>query len=86
MITRNNITQLSIPVEEFGTHGLVYLNATEAKLKSERKRAFKSLRSILLLYKIVDAKDIVHSIARGLTADGIVTVEVTTTEVKHETH
>lgn len=85
MVTRNNVTQLSIPVEEFGTHGLVYLNATEAKLKSERKKAFKNLRNILLLYKLVDAKDVIHSIARGLTADGTVTVEVTTTEVNHET-
>jgi len=80
MLTQNNITRISMPVEEFGTHGITYLDATEAKLKRERRFAFKNLERIIKLYKLLPQDHVILSIGRALTSDGVVTIEITTKE------
>ncbi len=85
MQTQNNITRISMPVEEFGIYGMSYLNATEAKLKRERKFAFKNLERIIKLYKLLPVNHVILSIGRALTSDGVVTIEITTQRMKqHE--
>ncbi len=84
MQIQNNITRISLPVEEFGTHGIVYLDATEAKLKRERKFAFRNLERIIKLYKLLPQDHVILSIGRALTSDGVVTIEITTKRMKKD--
>jgi len=83
MLVQKNIRRISIPVEEFGNYWEFLRGDIESHLKRDRKRAFRDLARIIKLCRMVKAKEVILSIARGLTADGTATIEITV-RIDHE--
>lgn len=69
------IRRLSIPMDEFGI-GKNLLNGLSDQPKRARKTRFNKLRKFLVFADLISAKDVVHSISKGLDAAGNLTIEV----------
>ena len=81
MCTKQGVIRLSIPIDDFGIARNL-LDGLENQPKRARKTLFGNLRKFLLFASTVEAKDTIHSVAKGLDAAGNLTVEVTFTREK----
>ncbi len=77
------IRRLSIPMDEFGI-GKNLLDGLSDQPKRARKSRFNRLRKFLVFAELICAKDVVHSISKGLDAAGNLTIEVAYEVAKHE--
>lgn len=79
MLTQPNVTRISISIDDLGMflHQVENLNATT---KRERKSKFRRGERVLRALEIIEPKQVLHSIASGLTAAGDLVVELTVSE------